>query len=487
MRWGKRGRQVLTSVLMMLAGAVLVLVGAAAVYIHTRPALKLWHERILDGEFTAQSHLPDFNAYLRLEDGLFARLQREIVDQIPTEDRTPFNRYSSGSRSDPANWRPDWNRSFALTPPEPRFGVLLLHGYSDSPYSLRSLGELLHGAGAQVLGLRLPGHGTIPSGLRRTVVEDMAAAVSLAMDHLAADLPGKPIVIVGYSNGAALALHYTLDSVATGGRQSPAALVLISPEIAISPMAALAVWQARIGEWLGLPQLAWTSVEREFDPFKYNSFAVNAGVQARRITLMVQAQLDALARDGGLSRIPPILAFQSAVDATVEAPAVKTALFDRLVSGRDELVVFDVNSVFEMAGLVNRPFDLNGLLNGPAHRYRVSVVGNRDDRSSAAVVRDRMAGADTASVMDLGRNWPQDVYSLAHIALPFPPDDPVYGGEAVPDVQHLNLGRIMLRGENGSLEIPASAMTRQHWNPFHAYLTDRILSFLRANVPAVTP
>ena len=58
--------------------------------------------------------------------------------------------------------------------------MLLLHGMSDAPYSLRALGEALHARGFHVLGLRLPGHGTAPSGLVTATWEDMAAAVALA-------------------------------------------------------------------------------------------------------------------------------------------------------------------------------------------------------------------------------------------------------------------------------------------------------------------
>jgi alpha-beta hydrolase superfamily lysophospholipase len=477
-----RWRGLLKSVLLLLTGASLVLVSAIAVYVHTRPALEVWHEKILEGEFTAQMKLAGFKDYLRLEDGLMARLKSEIVDQVPQQDRTRFNRFSDNSHSDPERWSPNWNRSFELKLPDARFGVLLLHGYSDSPYSLRSLGEALHAGGAQVLGLRLPGHGTAPSGLRLTTIEDMAAAVDLAMDHLAGELDGKPLFIVGYSNGAALALHHTLSAILSGGRHRPAGLVLISPEIAVSPVAALASWQARIGELLGLAQLSWTSVEREFDPFKYNSFAVNAGVQARRITLMVQAQLESLAKAGRMGEMPPVLAFQSAVDATVEAQAVKRALFDRLVSGGDELVIFDVNNLFEMQALVRRPHDLEGLMSGPRLAYRASIVTNRDSGSRAVIVRDRLANSDVVANTETGLEWPQDVYSLAHIALPFAPDDQLYGAAATPDPQRLNLGRIMLRGENGILEIPASAMTRQRWNPFHAYLQQRMLEFIRQAV-----
>jgi hypothetical protein len=72
-------------------------------------------------------------------------------------------------------------------------------------------------------------------------------------------------------------------------------------------VAAYAIWQARIGEWFGIAELAWTSVEPEYDPFKYNSLAVNAGVQAYRITEMVQEQLTRLSDENRLGEVPPVL------------------------------------------------------------------------------------------------------------------------------------------------------------------------------------
>ena len=42
--------------------------------------------------------------------------------------------------------------------------VLMLHGMSDSPYSLRHLAEVYRARGFVVLIPRMPGHGTAPSG-----------------------------------------------------------------------------------------------------------------------------------------------------------------------------------------------------------------------------------------------------------------------------------------------------------------------------------
>ena len=111
--------------------------------------------------------------------------------------------------------------------------MLLLHGMSDSPYSLRALGETLKQRDYWVIGLRLPGHGTAPSGLRHINWRDMAAAVRLGVAHLASKVGENPIHIVGYSNGAPLAINYTLDALEDDTLTSPTSLVLISPAIGL--------------------------------------------------------------------------------------------------------------------------------------------------------------------------------------------------------------------------------------------------------------
>lgn len=357
------------AIVIFTTGAIVALAGAAIFYVNSKPDLSVWHVTHLDEEFTARSDVSTFADYLALENRLFAELKREVYDQIDESERSSFNRYFAHSRSDPEIWKPNWNRTFELTNPDARFGVLLLHGYSDSPYSLRGFGKMMHEAGAHVVGLRIPGHGTAPGALRQTVIADMTAAVRLAMTHLKSAMGDRPLIVIGYSNGAALALNYDLESVEDATLPVPAGLVLMSPEIGISPMAAYASWQARVGKILRLEKLAWSSVLPEFDPFKYNSFAVNAGEQAYLMTQELRTRLDRLKRDGRLGEVAPILAFQSAADATVLANAVVTGLFDRLPSGKHELVVFDVNRYYEAQGLLTKPIDLDSLLAGPRKPY----------------------------------------------------------------------------------------------------------------------
>ena len=171
--------------------------------------LEPWHTAKLTEEFTRgkADEVRTFEDYRLLENRLFTQLEREVYARVGTEPAYQLVRFSAGSAADPRKHDPNWNRSFELDPEVPIGGVLLLHGMSDSPYSLRALAEALAPRGYRVIGLRMPGHGTAPSGLKRISVPDMTAAVRLAMDHLSAKLGEKPIHVVGYSTGASLASH----------------------------------------------------------------------------------------------------------------------------------------------------------------------------------------------------------------------------------------------------------------------------------------
>jgi len=86
---------------------------------------------------------------------------------------------------------------------------------------------------------------------------------------------------------------------------------------------------ARFAGLLGVPVLfpafakaAWLSVLPEFNPFKYNSFPVNAALQSSLLARSLQQQLTRTTRDDRLVDLPPILTFQSVVDFTTEAGAV---------------------------------------------------------------------------------------------------------------------------------------------------------------------
>ena len=470
-RWGLRA-----ALAVVLALATLIVGGGCDARIRV-PDLKPWHRVSLD-DLKASDMGDDFTLaqYLAREENLFAEI-KQFESTIDAAERTPVNRYSAGSRSHPSSAGRDWNRTFEVKPDVVRGGALLIHGLTDSPYSMRATAEVLREDGVYSLALRMPGHGTLPSGLVRARWQDWLAAVRVGVRHVKGSIPeGAPLIIVGYSNGGALALKYTLDALGQDRSIRPAKLILLSPMIGVTPAARLAWWISRLGVVPYFEKANWLDVIPEYNPFKYNSFPANAGFQTSSITRAVQADLDRAASDGRLAKMPPILTFQSIVDATVSTPAVVHLLYDRLPPNGSELVLFDVNhlsgiDVFVQPGdrsLVDQLFDRQ-----PRSYRRVLVTNGPDTRAvEARIIEPDNAGSARRA---LGLVWPPQVFSLTHVAIPFPADDPLYGLEGPTTTTGLlPIGRLSPRGERAVLTVGTDTLMRLSSNPFFPFVAERI-------------
>lgn len=84
--------------------------------------------------------------------------------------------------------------------------VLLIHGFTGSPWDMRPLGEALALRGYHVRGIRLPGHGVTPRAMTGVDHRDWEAAVE---DGLHALGDKRRVFIAGLSMGALLALIAT--------------------------------------------------------------------------------------------------------------------------------------------------------------------------------------------------------------------------------------------------------------------------------------
>ncbi|MGE6566932.1 alpha/beta hydrolase [Shewanella vesiculosa] len=463
-------------------GIALALIITGVWLLNARPNLSLWHTTHLTSEYHQQSGFTDFSQYLQLEDKLFAEVDQQVYRQYQPEIASPINRYERHSLSDPGLWQQNWNRSFEWKSPQAEFGLLLLHGMSDSPYVLSHLAQHYQHQ-AHVLGLRLPGHGTIPSGLTDITWPDLAGAVSLAVAHLSEQLPGKPIYVVGFSTGAALALNHELENISLQKPPSFDGIIMLSPAIGLAPIAAGAYWQAQLGKLLGQDKLYWNSIQTEYDPFKYQSFAVNAGDVVYQLTQRNQTLLAALSAQQ-FTAIPPILTFQSVVDDTVSSLAVVDLLYQRLPANKDhQLVLFDVNRTRSNNQLLFQdplasftPFWLAATL-----PYRLSLLENDPQSDRYVQVRELADKSITDNVLTLSLEWPKDVYSLSHVALSFPIEDTLYGPLAEDKPQKIQIGRAIYQGERGIFSVPADDMLRQKWNPFYPYMMSRIDEFTQAH------
>ena len=58
---------------------------------------------------------------------------------------------------------------------------MLLHGLTDSPYSLRHIARRYRDLGFVAVAIRMPAHGTVPAALTEVEWEDWDAATRLAV------------------------------------------------------------------------------------------------------------------------------------------------------------------------------------------------------------------------------------------------------------------------------------------------------------------
>ncbi|MGV0977089.1 MAG: alpha/beta hydrolase [Azonexus sp.] len=428
----------------------------------------------------------DFAGYLAREDKLFAEYHDKVAGWNSRDEAYLFSRFNPAS---PVNRLVDGaphNRSFRLAQTQPKGQALLIHGLTDSPYSMKVLADSLHARGFDVTVLRLPGHGTLPSMMVEMSHRDWRAAVRIAAHDVASRVaPGQPFYIGGYSTGGTLALQYSLDALDDAALRRPDRVLLISPAIEITRVAAL----ASIIDFFSvipiplLEKVRWQNINSEFDPYKFNSFPVNASRQVNRSTRALQESLLRARESGRIKQLPPTVTWQSVVDSTVGSLGVAEQLYGQLDGADHRLVLFDVNRQRVLAS-VQRPQagELIERLALQTRRYQLEIVGNASPETAAIAIR-HLAPDGTESSREPGLAWPINLVSLGHVALPFPPDDPVYG--FIPGSGHNGVPSIcswLLRGENGALTVTLGSLTRLRSNPFWSLIDSEIDALVAADL-----
>jgi hypothetical protein len=102
-------------------------------------------------------------------------------------------------------------------------------------------------------------------------------------------------------------------------------------------------------------------------------------------------------------------------------------------------------------------------------------VSNASAGSVDMVERVTEAGATQEQVRPLGLTYPDDVFSLSHVALAVPMTDSLYGMTPDPSENFgIHLGSIAVRGEQSTLIVSLDALMRMLSNPFFPYMLQRI-------------
>jgi acetyl esterase/lipase len=293
-----------------VALALAIAFGFTLFAVSALPPLQPWHTELLRKEYSADTHAQlDFAGYQRLERELFDELQDRTAawarDGIDAACAQPSAAAASSatagvcntgaeelanSRFNKTGWLhrlvdgAPYNRSFRLTPTQPLGHALLVHGLTDSPYSMRAMAYALHARGFEVTVLRLPGHGTLPSMMTVMSVRDWTAAVRLAAKDVAARASAtQPFYVGGYSSGGTLAMQYALDTLQDSTLRRPDRVLLVSPAIELTPVA----WLAEVIDIFTvvplpvLDKVRWQAIAPEFDPYKFNSGSVEIQVGYR--------------------------------------------------------------------------------------------------------------------------------------------------------------------------------------------------------------
>jgi hypothetical protein len=251
--------------------------------------------------------------------------------------------------------------------------------------------------------------------------------------------------------------------------------VLLSPMIGLTRFAryaGIAGWPALLPRF---SKTAWLDIVPEFNPFKYNSFPVNAARQSYELTQRIDGALRGAVESGAMLKMPPVLAFQSVVDSTVAGEALISTLFARIPANGSELVLFDVNRA--------TPFDLllspaalgrlEHMLPAGAQHYRITVIGNAPGESSVSE-NSRLPESTSMIARPLDIQYPVSFFSLSHVALPFPPGDSLYGTDPDDEDYGVHLGSQAPRAERGTLINGADTLVRASCNPFFSYVRQRI-------------
>jgi carboxylesterase len=145
--------------------------------------------------------------------------------------------------------------------PGGRDGILMIHGFSGSPASLRPLGEWFAEQGVSVMGVRLPGHGTSVEDFQRRRWPEWVAATEEGLDELRGST--DRIVVFAQSFGAALAVHLAATREADVHGLALTSPYLFDGRLAFLPVARLVVKEKKgVGDDVHMEHRAETAYDR---------------------------------------------------------------------------------------------------------------------------------------------------------------------------------------------------------------------------------
>jgi esterase/lipase len=213
-------------------------------------------------------------------------------------------------------------------------GVLLVHGFTGSPYSMRPWGEHLAAEGFAVRAPLLPGHGTRWQDCNLATEQHWLDAVSGAFEELLAEC--DRVVVAGLSMGGTLAVR-----LAELRPDDVAGLVLVNPSLLTQRL------DAKLLPLLARMTPSWAPIASDIKKagvteLAYAKLPTRAMMQLRSLWAATRADLAEVTA--------PVLVYRSRVDHVVEAVSTQKLLAG--VSSTDATEVVLENS-YHVATLDN--------------------------------------------------------------------------------------------------------------------------------------
>jgi carboxylesterase len=198
-------------------------------------------------------------------------------------------------------------------------GVLMVHGFTGSPASMRPIGEWLAGHGLSVEGVRLPGHGTDVEDLRSRRWTEWVDVAARGLEALRARC--RTVVVFAQSMGGSVALALTASR-----PHDVDGLALANPYVfdarhALIPVGRLVLRNVKgVGNDIAKPGVDENADER---------MPVAAVAEMAAMMRFVRSILPSIHQ--------PVVVFRSATDHVIPASNARK-LLDRIGSKRSELV-----------------------------------------------------------------------------------------------------------------------------------------------------
>jgi carboxylesterase len=204
--------------------------------------------------------------------------------------------------------------------------VLILHGFGDTPQSVRSLVDAFEAENFAVSAPLLPGHGRTLEALDQTAETDWLDAARAAWHAVCAE--GSVHVLAGQSMGGALAVLLATE-------RPPDLLLLASPFLSVRPSVARAARWSRF--WGMVAPFQETSDAASIQDPQELAASLGYGAATAR-TLRALVRITGQARRALPTITVPTLVVQSREDNRIDADAARAAFAE--IGARDKELVW---------------------------------------------------------------------------------------------------------------------------------------------------